>query len=96
MTVEPAGVAAAAAAQGSAAALAAEQAVAERLDIGALGPTFGIIGAQFLAALAAAGSRRARALDALAAAHGDTSAAATTACTSYTCCDEAGAAAVSV
>lgn len=55
----------------AAAGLVAERAGAEKFDAAALAPTFGLIGAPFLAALAATLSARAGRLDALARSHTD-------------------------
>lgn len=55
--------------QTKAASVVAQRAVAERFDAAVLAPTFGLIGAPFLAALSAAMGTRATRLDGLAAAH---------------------------
>lgn len=80
-----------ASAQAAAANTAASRSAAERIDTGALVPTFGVIGAGFLGALARVSGQRATALDALAARHGSTSARADSAATAYDCCDDTNA-----
>ena len=80
--------------QASAAATVASRSAAERIDTGALVPTFGIIGAAFLGALGRVSGQRATALDALAVRHASTSARATNAAASYDCCDDANAGAL--
>ncbi len=95
VTVDQTAVRTAADAQSRAADRVREQGDAERLDMGALAPVFGLIGAGFLAALTDVGVERTRRLDALATAHTSTSTAAREACCAYTCCDEKSATAVS-
>lgn len=96
VTVEPGAVGQAADSQLRAASQVAAQANAERIDTGALAPTFGLIGAGFLSALAEVNRQRSRTLETLSTAHSTTSATTTDASRAYDCCDEAGARAVAV
>lgn len=81
--------------QSAAAGIVTERAVAERLDTAALTPTFGLIGAPFLAALGAAMNTRAARLDALAGSHTQQAAATVAAAAGYGSTDAANAAGVS-
>ncbi|MGB3301247.1 type VII secretion target [Gordonia sp. (in: high G+C Gram-positive bacteria)] len=85
--VDPAATTTVATTQGSAASTVAARALAERLDTGRLAPTFGLIGASFLAALSRVQSARTRTLDGLAAQHGRTGESAVRAQASYDCCE---------
>lgn len=96
VTVEPAAVGQAADTQQRAADQVATQSNAERIDTGALAPTFGLIGAGFLSALAQVGAQRTATLDTLSTAHSTMSSSTVEASHSYSCCDEAGARAVAV
>jgi len=69
LSVAPESLSGVAGAQSAAAGVVTQQAAAERFDAAELVPTFGLIGAPFLAALAAAMSQRAQRLDTAAAAH---------------------------
>ncbi|AVM00047.1 ESX-1 secretion-associated protein [Gordonia iterans] len=77
--------------QSAAAGIVAERALAERFDAAAYAPAFGLIGAPFLSALAAAMSARAARLDSLSAAHTGQAAATTVAGLAYRGTDAAGA-----
>lgn len=96
VTVEPAAVGRAAGTQQRAADQVATQSRAERIDTGALAPTFGLIGAGFLSALAEVGAQRTRALDTLSTAHSTTASKTVDASRAYCDCDEGGAQAVAV
>ncbi len=72
----------------------AQRAVAERFDAAALAPTFGLIGAPFLAALAATMESRASRLDGLAGSHAGQSNATAAGAAGYHLADTAGAAGV--
>lgn len=81
--------------QGAAAGIVAERAVAERFDAATLAPAFGVIGAPFLAALAATMSARTTRLDRLAASHTGQAAATTAGAAAYGATEAANAAGVS-
>ncbi|MEZ5212656.1 type VII secretion target [Gordonia sp. PP30] len=74
----------------SAAGLIADRAVAERFDAATLAPTFGLIGAPFLAALSAALHARTGRLDDLARAHAGQAANTLTGAAAYAAADTAG------
>ncbi|GAB40764.1 MULTISPECIES: type VII secretion target [Gordonia] len=69
----------------------AAHAVASRTDLAALTPTFGVIGAEFLAALSATMQARAERLDAIAGAHDRIGTTTTTAAVAYSDADAANA-----
>ncbi|MFT3714655.1 MAG: type VII secretion target [Gordonia sp. (in: high G+C Gram-positive bacteria)] len=76
---------------GSAAATITERAVAERFDAALLAPTFGVIGAPFLATLSATMSSRASRLDTLASGHAGQAAATAAGAAGYAAADVANA-----
>lgn len=87
VTVDPAATGTVVSTQSSAASGVATRAAAERVDTGALLPTFGLIGADFLAALADVGAARTAALEALASRHRAAATRTAAAATAYECCD---------
>ncbi len=91
VTVNPQSLSLVAGRQGAAAGLVAQHAAAERLDVAALAPAFGVIGAPFLAALGATMAARASRLDALTLAHTGQAGATPAAAAAYTGADAAGA-----
>ncbi|MFT4086997.1 MAG: type VII secretion target [Gordonia sp. (in: high G+C Gram-positive bacteria)] len=96
VTINPDSLSTVARTQGAAAGVVAERAAAERLDVGVLTPTFGVIGADFLAALAQTMNSRAAQLDAAAAAHAKIAADTTVADGGYRTADAANAGEVRV
>lgn len=92
LSVHPESLSLLAGRQSAAGGLVAGQAAAERFDAAALTPTFGVIGAPFLAAVAAAMSTRAAGLDAAAAGHGAQAAATAAGAAAYLGADAAGSA----
>lgn len=91
ITVNPQSLSLVARRHGAAGSAVARQTTAERLDTAALAPAFGILGAPFLAALAATLAARAEHLEALAAAHAGQACATTAAAAAYTGTDAAAA-----
>lgn len=87
VTVDPAATTTVASTQSAAALDVAGRATAERVDTTVLVPTFGLIGAPFLAALNGVGAARTASLDALAARHGSTATKTVAASAAYDCCD---------
>ena len=94
VSIAPESLSTIAGSHGTAGALIAGRAVAERFDAAALAPTFGVIGAPFLSSLSATMESRATRLDGLAGAHAGQAAGTVAASASYTAADAAGAAAV--
>ncbi|ALG84228.1 type VII secretion target [Gordonia phthalatica] len=92
VTVDPAAASTVVSTQASAAGGVAARSVAERVDTAALLPTFGLIGAGFLAALNGVGAARTASLDALASRHASTAARTAAAAAAYECCDADGGA----
>ncbi|MGB3695882.1 MAG: type VII secretion target [Gordonia sp. (in: high G+C Gram-positive bacteria)] len=90
-SVDPAAAATASHAQSDAAQAVSARVSAERVDTAALTPTFGIIGASFLAALNRVGAARAAELQSVATGHDATADRIRAARAAYDCCDEVGA-----
>ena len=95
VTVDPTAVSTVSAGHRRAADVVAEHAASEAFDAAALLPTFGVIGAGFVAGLADVAAERGRRLQTLAAAHRATAGTVDAADESYRCCDADGARAVS-